>query len=73
MPAEQRDAVYRDVLDQAGVLQVDSLTDLIEAAEQIRVLQPDLVILDIQMPGRSGMEIARALRPGEHQIGRAHV
>ncbi len=26
-------AVYRDVLDQAGVIQVDSLTDLIEAAE----------------------------------------
>ena len=39
--------------------------DGVEAAEQIRALEPDLVILDIQMPGRSGMEVARALRPGE--------
>ncbi|MBB4840731.1 DNA-binding LytR/AlgR family response regulator [Sphingomonas kyeonggiensis] len=42
-------------------------SDGIEAVEQIRALRPDLVILDIQMPGRSGMEIARALRPGEHR------
>lgn len=38
--------------------------DGIEAAEQIRTLEPDLVILDIQMPGQSGMDIARALQPG---------
>lgn len=41
--------------------------DGIEAAEQIRALEPDLVILDIQMPGRSGMDVARALRPGENR------
>ncbi len=42
-------------------------SDGIEAVAQIRALRPDLVILDIQMPGRSGMEIARSLRPGEHR------
>jgi DNA-binding LytR/AlgR family response regulator len=38
-------------------------SDGVEAVEKIRALEPDLIILDIQMPGRSGMEIARALRP----------
>lgn len=50
-----------------GVEVAGTASDGIEAAEQIRALKPDLVILDIQMPGRSGMEIARALRPGEHR------
>lgn len=40
-------------------------SDGVEAVEKIRALAPDLIILDIQMPGRSGMEIARALRPEE--------
>lgn len=31
------------------------------AAEAIRQLDPDLVILDVQMPGQSGMAVARAL------------
>lgn len=50
-----------------GVEVAGTASDGIEAVEQIRALQPDLVILDIQMPGRSGMEIARAMRPGEHR------
>lgn len=46
------------------VIVAGTACDGIEAAEQIRTLEPDLVILDIQMPGQSGMDIARALRPG---------
>lgn len=34
-----------------------------EALEQIQTLQPDLVVLDIQMPGRSGLGVAAALPP----------
>ena len=33
----------------------------VEALELIRELQPDLVLLDIQMPGRTGFEVAREL------------
>ena len=35
------------------------------ALEQIQALQPDLVILDIQMPGRNGLRTAAALEPEE--------
>ena len=31
------------------------------AVEMIRALRPDLVFLDVQMPGRSGVEVAREL------------
>ena len=42
-----------DVAGQAG--------DGIEALRLIRKLRPDLVLLDIQMPGRTGFEVAREL------------
>jgi DNA-binding response OmpR family regulator len=36
--------------------------DGVEAWEQIRRERPDLVLLDVQMPGQTGLEIARAVR-----------
>lgn len=42
-----------DVAGQAG--------DGVEALRLIRELRPDLVLLDIQMPGRTGFEVAREL------------
>ena len=35
--------------------------DGIEAAEKIAELAPDLVLLDIQMPGASGLDVAASL------------
>lgn len=43
---------------------VGMAADGIEAAEMIAALQPDLAILDIQMPGLSGMEVAQSLDDG---------
>jgi two-component system LytT family response regulator len=40
---------------------VGTAADGIEACEKILALQPDLAILDIQMPGLSGMEVAQSL------------
>ena len=36
--------------------------DGIEALEQTRKQHPDLVILDVMMPGKNGWEVARAIR-----------
>lgn len=39
-----------------------------EALQQISLHRPDVVFLDIQMPGRSGMEVAAALEPPRPHI-----
>ena len=44
-----------------GVVVAGQAGDGVEALELIRELQPDLVLLDIQMPGRTGFEVAREL------------
>jgi DNA-binding response OmpR family regulator len=36
-----------------------------EALEAIRAQRPDLVLLDVMMPGRSGFEVCQALRADE--------
>jgi two-component system LytT family response regulator len=35
----------------------------IEAVEQIRTLKPDLVFLDVQMPGKTGVDVVREIGP----------
>ena len=42
--------------------QVDTHSDGSDAVDVIRVAEPDLVILDLMLPGRSGMDILRDLR-----------
>ena len=49
---------FRDIDD---VDVVGEARNGIEAAEKIAALSPDVVILDIQMPGRTGMAVAAAL------------
>ena len=49
----------------AGVEIVAEAADGEEAIDRIVTLRPDLVFLDVQMPGASGLEVARSLaRPG---------
>lgn len=46
---------------------VGSATDGVEAFRSIEALRPDLVILDIQMPGLSGIELAVSLGASEQR------
>jgi two-component system LytT family response regulator len=44
---------------------VGECTNGLEAVESIRTTAPDLIFLDIQMPGASGFEVLRQLDPGQ--------
>lgn len=47
--------------DEAGIEIVGEAADGIEAIEKIKILQPDIVLLDITMPRMSGIEAAKVL------------
>jgi two-component system, LytTR family, response regulator len=46
-----------------GAQVVGSAANGIEAVEQIRSLKPDLVFLDVQMPGKTGVDVVREIGP----------
>ncbi|MFL5618147.1 MAG: LytR/AlgR family response regulator transcription factor [Gemmatimonadaceae bacterium] len=46
-----------------GAQLVGTAANGIEAVEQIRALKPDLVFLDVQMPGKTGVEVVREIGP----------
>lgn len=56
---ERLDTLIADIAD---VQVVGRARDGDEAAEMIDALRPDLALLDIQMPNRDGMSLARALK-----------
>src|SRR5688572_29912359 len=39
-----------------------------DALERVQQLQPDLVILDIAMPGMNGLEVARRIKAQAHSV-----
>lgn len=45
--------------------EVATHADGADAVERVTALRPDLLILDVMLPGRSGFEILRALRAGD--------
>ena len=47
---------------ESGGHQVVSVEDGSTAAHQCRAMRPDLVILDLMMPGMSGLEVCRYIR-----------
>lgn len=59
--------MFRELLSEAGDIQVlDTAVDAVDAREKIKRLNPDVVTLDIEMPGMDGLsflEKIMALRP----------
>lgn len=59
--------VLREELESiAGVIVVGEAESGTSALTQIAQLKPDLVLLDLQMPGMSGMDVVRNLRGSGH-------
>jgi two-component system, cell cycle response regulator DivK len=54
--------VIAEVVLQAEDFEVESATDGVEAMRKVASFQPDLVLMDIQMPGRDGLEVTRELK-----------
>ena len=53
------------VRKERGVEIVGMIGDGVSAVEAIRSLAPDLVFLDVQMPGMSGLEVVRTIGPAD--------
>jgi two-component system, LytTR family, response regulator len=62
--APARDKLRRWLAEQADVALIGEAADGLAAAETIAKLAPQVVFLDIQMPGLSGLEVAAQLEPG---------
>lgn len=56
--------LFRHVLDMAGY-DSENIYDGLEAMKRLAVLQPDVVLLDLQLPGMSGVEILQKMRADE--------
>jgi DNA-binding NarL/FixJ family response regulator len=60
----------REFLEESGdIAVVAEASTGDEALATIREQQPDVAVLDIQMPGRSGLEVTRALRAERLPVG----
>src|SRR5438874_4331529 len=46
---------------ESGVEVVGEVGDGVEAVEAIRSLKPDVVFLDVQMPGKTGLDVVREI------------
>ncbi len=57
-------ALFQQVLDIAGY-HTEIVLDGIEAMERISISLPDIVLLDLQLPGMSGVEILKRMRENE--------
>lgn len=60
----------REFLEMNGTIQVIAEANNGDAAlEGVREHRPDVAVLDIQMPGRSGIDVARAIRAEQLPVG----
>jgi DNA-binding NarL/FixJ family response regulator len=63
-------AGIRQVLEQAGDIEIVAEAENgLQAKEAIKSHLPDVAVLDIQMPGETGIEVARWAKENHRQVG----
>ncbi len=63
-----RERLISELLEIEGIEIVGEAKDGIEAKEAILKLDPELVTLDIRMPGRSGIDVLRDIKANHPEI-----
>jgi len=53
---------FRELLEDRGIEVVGAATNGAEAIEQARRLKPDVILMDVRMPGMSGIEATRHIK-----------
>ena len=56
--------IYREEFEEEGY-EVHSALSGEEALEKLRIISPDLVILDINMPGMNGIDVLRQMKESD--------
>ena len=56
------------LLQQSGRFQITEVSDGMEAIQQFQELKPDLILLDIGLPGLNGLDVARKLDAGSKTL-----
>lgn len=57
-----RQQVKELITAEAGIAVIGEATDGLEAITRARELEPDLVLMDVRLPGQSGLEATRQLK-----------
>jgi len=59
---------YRLILENAGMT-VSVITDPLQAMESLSEFRPDLILMDVYMPGCTGLELAKVIRQQDSFVG----
>jgi CheY-like chemotaxis protein len=68
LSVEDNDANYalvRRLLESTGLWRVERARNVDEALDQLAAARPVVVLLDIDLPGRSGLDLARTMKASE--------